>query len=95
MTLKFIKLGLPVDTLFSFKRVKAITTDKNEILNILINQGSDFIEFSEDYRYLKRKSPFNPAGAPQKKPLNCSLEVVSILKIINFKVYLNRIKLYI
>jgi hypothetical protein len=66
---------LPVDTLFSFKRVKAITTDKNEILNILINQGSDFIEFSEDYRYLKRKSPFNPAGAPQKKPLNCSLEV--------------------
>jgi len=66
---------LPVDTLISFKRVKAITTDKNVILNVLVNQGSDFIEFTNDFQYLKRKSPFNPATIPQKKLINCSLEV--------------------
>ncbi|OUM65959.1 hypothetical protein PIROE2DRAFT_59680 [Piromyces sp. E2] len=66
---------LPVDTLFSFKRVKAITTDKNAILNVLVNQGSDFVEFTSDYQYLRRKSPFTPANIPQKNPLNCSLEV--------------------
>ncbi|ORX76635.1 hypothetical protein BCR32DRAFT_271161 [Anaeromyces robustus] len=66
---------LPVDTLISFKRVKAVTTDKNEILNILVNQGNDFIEFTSDYQYLRRKSPFSPATIPQKKPINCSLEV--------------------
>jgi len=66
---------LPIDTLISFKRVKAITTDKNVILNVLVNQGSDFIEFNNDFQYLKRKSPFNPATIPQKKPINCSLEV--------------------
>jgi len=66
---------LPVDTLLSFKRVKAITTDKNVILNILINQGSDFVEFTNDYQYLRRKSPFSPATIPQKKPISCSLEV--------------------
>ncbi|ORX51009.1 hypothetical protein BCR36DRAFT_325978 [Piromyces finnis] len=66
---------LPVETLFSFKRVKAITEDKNAILNILVNQGNDFVEFTNDYQYLRRKSPFSPANIPQKKPLNCSLEV--------------------
>jgi len=66
---------LPVDTLISYKRVKAITTDKNAILNVLVNQGSDFIEFTGDYQYLRRKSPFSVATIPQKKPINCSLEV--------------------
>jgi len=66
---------LPVDTLINFKRVKAITTDKNEILNVLVNQGSDFVEFTNDFQYLKRKSPFSAATIPQKKPVNCSLEV--------------------
>jgi len=46
-------------------------------LNVLVNQGSDFIEFTGDYQYLRRKSPFSVATIPQKKPINCSLEVVS------------------